>query len=127
MYQQNNLGFQNNPYSNPYMQRLEQMTAPQQQSVVEVNGINGANAYTIAPNSSVLLLDSNKPILYIKTADGAGYATVKAYDISEHHEEGQINLLNIEERLKKVEEKLNEQPVRKSVKSKSNDAENANG
>ena len=48
--------------------------------VPEVNGINGANAYQIGVNSSVLLLDTNLPIVYLKQTDGGGYATVTAFD-----------------------------------------------
>lgn len=35
----------------------------QRQEVVRVNGRNGANAYQMAPNSSILLLDETAPII----------------------------------------------------------------
>ena len=35
----------------------------QKQEVVRVNGRNGANAYQMAPNSSILLLDETAPII----------------------------------------------------------------
>ena len=50
----------------------------------EVNGMNGANAYQIGVNSSVLLLDTNLPIVYLKQTDGGGYATVSAFDLVPH-------------------------------------------
>ena len=52
--------------------------------VPEVNGMNGANAYQIGVNSSVLLLDTNLPIVYLKQTDGGGYATVSAFDLVPH-------------------------------------------
>ncbi len=107
--------YPNQNLSQPYMDRLNQM---QTQRVTEVNGINGANAYSIPPNSSVILLDSNLPIVYIKTSDGAGYATTKAYDITPH-EEKNINLESIETRLSKLEAKINEQSSEPKSKSKS--------
>lgn len=44
-----------------------------------VNGEVGAQAYLIAPNSCVLLMDSDNPIFYIKTSDTSGKATIQAY------------------------------------------------
>lgn len=48
-----------------------------------VNGIDSANAYIMSPNSSVLLMDSNKPRFYVKSSDAAGSCTVKAFDFTE--------------------------------------------
>ena len=76
-----------------------------QTKIVEVNGINGATAYAIAPNSSVILLDTTAPIVYIKTTDGNGYANVAAYDLVPHKEQTTNNL---EERIKRLEDLLNE-------------------
>ncbi len=42
---------------------MGQQTYPQRQEVVRVNGRNGANAYQMAPNSSILLLDETAPII----------------------------------------------------------------
>lgn len=36
-----------------------------QTKIVEVNGINGANAYSLAPNSNVILLDTSLPLRYL--------------------------------------------------------------
>lgn len=102
-----------------------------QTKIVEVNGINGANAYAIAPNSSVMLLDTAAPIAYIKTTDGNGYANVAAYDLVPHKEQTTSNL---EERIKRLEDLLNESLVttkqshteQHNVKVSTNTA-NANG
>lgn len=52
------------------------------QEVVRVNGRNGAEAYQMAPNSSVLLLDETAPIIWLKTTDGASYPTITGYKIT---------------------------------------------
>ena len=54
----------------------------QRQEVVRVNGKNGADAYQMAPNSSVLLLDETAPVIWLKTTDGASYPTITGYKIT---------------------------------------------
>jgi hypothetical protein len=86
-----------NPYQGYGMvnqQQLSYYSQPQQnnnmgiqQQVVRVNGKNGAEAYQMAPNSSILLLDETAPIVWLKTTDGAGYPTVTPYDIAPHQNE----------------------------------------
>lgn len=34
-----------------------------------VNGLEGAKAFNIAPNQSVLLMDSDNPVFYLKTSN----------------------------------------------------------
>lgn len=77
--------------------------------VPEVNGTNGANAYQIGANSSVLLLDTNLPIVYLKQTDGGGYATITAFDLVTHKDTATKNIEDINARLDKIEELLNEQ------------------
>lgn len=81
----------------------------QKQEVTQVSGRNGAEMYQMGPNSSALLLDSTAPIVWLKVTDGAGYPTITAYDIALHQEPKPVDLSAIEERLLKLEEKLNEQ------------------
>lgn len=47
-------------YPNPY-QNINSHMMPSQQ-VIKVNGRNGAEAYQMSPNSSVLLLDESAPV-----------------------------------------------------------------
>ena len=54
----------------------------QRQEIVRVNGKNGADAYQMAPNSSILLLDETAPIIWLKTTDGASYPTITGYSIT---------------------------------------------
>ena len=41
--------------------------------------MDGAKAYQMPPNSSVALFDEGEDIFYVKTTDGAGFPTVRAF------------------------------------------------
>lgn len=81
--------FNANPYSNPSIQfqsaapqnGLQQATAPY--AIEYVNGVEGAKAYLIPPNSTKLLMDSDGDYFYIKTANAQGQANVKIYKYEE--------------------------------------------
>lgn len=77
--------------------------------VPEVNGMNGANAYQIGANSSVLLLDTNLPIVYLKQTDGGGYATVSAFDLVPHKDTATKEIEDINSRLDRLEGLIREQ------------------
>ena len=65
------------PYGYPSAAPQNAAGAPQAfgGQVTRVNGRNGADAFRMAPNSSILLMDENDPIVWLKQTDGAGYAT----------------------------------------------------
>ena len=52
-------------------------------SIVWVNGELGARNYPIAPNTSILLMDSDSPKFYIKSADLLGVQAVRSYEYNE--------------------------------------------
>ena len=63
---------------------------PQSQNVSQnntfqwVQGRAGAEAYLVAPGASVILMDSNAPVIYFKSADQNGrYLPMKTYDLVE--------------------------------------------
>lgn len=49
------------------------------QELIKVNGIDGARAYQMPPNSTTALFDGNNDLMYIKTTDGAGFGTVRTF------------------------------------------------
>lgn len=49
------------------------------QQLIRVTGLEGAKAYQMTPNSAVALFDGNEDIFYIKTTDGAGFPTIRAF------------------------------------------------
>ena len=120
-----------NPYlsgynANPYAGYMQNMQTTQQYAqkceVVKVNGRNGAEAYQLAPNSSILLLDEKEPIIWLKTTDGAGYATVNPYSIAPYQPEPPIDIKSLEARIARLEGRLNEQSDTSSAR-RSTDAD----
>lgn len=76
------------PYSPSYASRLQQMEQQMGQSSVPqmtwVNGIEGAKAYILPPNSTIMLMDSDAPKFYIKKTDNNGQPfDLKAYRFEE--------------------------------------------
>jgi hypothetical protein len=94
---------------NPY-QSMMTPAAPQMQ-VTKVNGAGGANAFSMGPNSSALLLDASGTMIWAVTTDGAGYKTVAAYDIVPHKSEEAITYEGLESRIKRLEEMINDRSV----------------
>ena len=85
-----------------YMQ--QPMPQNGQQQIIKVNGENGARTYQMMPNSSVLLLDENNPIVWLAQTDGAGYKTVTPYTITPYTPPEAPDFNNISSRLKRLEE-----------------------
>jgi hypothetical protein len=50
-----------------------------QQTLTRVTGMEGAKAYQMAPNSVVALFDGDNDVFYVKSTDGAGFPTIKAF------------------------------------------------
>lgn len=68
-------------YQNPYMNR---MTNPIQTGILWVQGIEGAKAWQLAPNSNVILMDSeNDGRFYIKTSDNVGMCNLRIFKYEE--------------------------------------------
>jgi hypothetical protein len=64
-----------NPYpaqANVEQPQMRVVNQQQDNSIKWVQGEAGAKAYPVAPNTSVLLMDSENSVMYIKTADNSG-------------------------------------------------------
>ena len=108
-------------YPNPYGQYVGQpammnpyqgfaAAAPQMQ-VTKVNGEGGANAFSMGPKSSALLLDASGTMIWVVTTDGAGYKTVVPYDIIPHKSQEKLTYEGLENRIKRLEEMINDRCV----------------
>ena len=75
--------------------------------IIHVNGQNGAQAFQMMPNSQALLLDDTAPIVWLAQTDGAGYKTVTPYSITPYQPEPEVDLKEIDRRLTKIEEAMN--------------------
>lgn len=54
-----------------------------------VNGLEGAKAYLVPPNTTVMLMDSDNPIFYLKSANQQGQATIRQFRFEEVLEQSQ--------------------------------------
>lgn len=86
------------PMPQPYPDRLTQLQnqyqqainvpqmapAPQvNQGLLWVSGEVGAKSYLVAPNSTVLLMDSDAQRFYLKSADNAGMPNLRIFEYTE--------------------------------------------
>ena len=72
---------------------------PQQNNngIIWVQGKEGAKAYPVGAGNSVLLMDSDNPFMYIKTADNTGMPSLKVYEyheVSNTPEEPKLDMSN---------------------------------
>lgn len=119
--------FQNPYFQQPFNSMGQPQTYPQtprKTEIIHVNGQNGAQAFQMLPNSQALLLDDTAPLIWLAQTDGAGYKTITPYTIAPYQPEPEIDLKNIDERLKKIEEvmynaKSNASSSKKSTKQQS--------
>lgn len=63
-------------FNNPYITQ-------QQSGITWVQGIEGANAFRIAPNQTMVLIDSTQDVMYIKSADAIGMPTLRRFKFTE--------------------------------------------
>lgn len=79
----------------------------QRQEIIKVSGENGAKAYQMPANSSVLLLDETMPIVWLKSTDGAGYPSLTPYTITPYEPEPPVDFKSLEQRIINIEEIIN--------------------
>ena len=75
-------------------QMVQQPSAPMPMvtsSLIYVDNEEQAKNYLVAPNNVVSMFDKNKPLLYVKGADGAGMPNFKKYTISEYVDDASNN------------------------------------
>lgn len=90
-----------------YYQQPTTPTLPQQQ-IIQVNGKASVDTIQLAPNSSVLLMDTTAPIVWMCVSDGVGKTSATAYDIIIHKDKPPIDVESIEQRISKVEKIISE-------------------
>ena len=77
-----------NPYNNNYYNQYQQR--PQMNQYAFVNGIEGAKAFQLQPNQTILLMDCDKQVAYMKTSDNVGKSTLRYFNLVEISEEDLI-------------------------------------
>jgi hypothetical protein len=89
-------------YGQPQFQQV-----PRKTEIIHVNGRNGVDAFQMMPNSQALLLDDTAPIVWLVQTDGAGYKTATPYSVTPYQPEPEIDLKEIDARLRRIEEVMN--------------------
>ena len=89
---------------NPYQQQYPTLPA---QQVLQANGKASIDAIRLPPNSSVLVMDTTAPLVWLCVSDGLGNVASTPYDISPHKETPKEEN-SLEARIKALEERMNE-------------------
>ena len=109
-------GYQNFQPFNFTPQPTPQNPVQQQQGLIKVSGIDGAKAYQMPPNAAIALFHESEDIFYVKTTDGAGFPTIRAFRFEPMEEEAKEardgRYVTIEEFNKFKEELYAKQSVR---------------
>lgn len=126
------------PYYNSgqYMPGFQNSYQIQPNQLIRVNGMDGAKAYQMSPNSTVALFDANEDIMYIKSSDGAGFPTIRTFSFKEilpeassaapnyisreEFENFKAEVLNYAQQLVSKQRNQGEQPRRSQESSKGN-------
>ena len=101
----------------PYSVVPSQQNSTQQNARIFVQGETGAKGYLVAPNSTVVLWDTESPTIYIKSADTSGMPSMRVLD---YQERGVQETPNVEyatkediDALRKEIEKMREKEAKK--------------
>ena len=95
-----------NPYQPMYNQTNGYLNyqRPQTNGITWVQGIEGAKAYQMMPNSNTLLLDSeNDGIFYIKVSDNVGMCNLRTFKYEEIGEQPKTSPVNLDNYVTKDE------------------------
>ena len=90
-----------NQYKGQYQQPIQQMQQnipaqnmqmpvspiPQKPTndIIWVQGLEGAKGYLVAPNNTVVLWDTENPVIYVKSADASGIPSMRVLDFIERN------------------------------------------
>ena len=104
----------------PYQDRLAQLQSQYQQAVnvpqmapqpqinqglLWVSGEVGAKSYLVAPNSTVLLMDSDASRFYLKSADQSGMPSLRIFEYTEITNTPQTSVIAPNSDLKELDSK----------------------
>lgn len=82
-----------NNYGNPYTNTAPNMYSTRFNQYTFVNGLEGAKSFQVQPNQSMMLLDSDNPIIYKKSANSYGQATIEYFQMIPISEQDVRNIL----------------------------------
>ena len=88
-----------------------------QQQIIQVSGKASVDTIQLAPNSSLLAMDTTAPIVWMCVSDGVGKVTSTAYDIKVHEEKPPVDVASIEQRINNIEKIISEMEDKINAKS----------
>lgn len=124
-----NQAYQSQNYTIPN-QANQQIQASQNQhnnaGIIWVQGEAGAKAYPVAPNNKTLLMDSENPVLYVKSVNASGIPDpLCIYDLVKREDfENNVNVVEESERFKKIEDRLS--TIENKINSVNNNKQRGN-
>lgn len=80
----------------PMQQPMQmQQQQPQSNGIVWVQGESAAKSFPVAPNTTVMLLDSESSVFYLKTSDASGMPLpLRVFDYKERTQNGSVLPVN---------------------------------
>lgn len=62
--------------------------------LIWVQGLEGAKGFLVAPNNTVVLWDTENPVIYVKSADASGIPSMRVLDFTERNTDTSNSLKN---------------------------------
>ena len=75
----------------PIQQPIQNSTQKFTNELIWVQGLEGAKGYLVAPNNTVVLWDTENPVIYVKSADASGIPSMRVLDFKERNGNSQNN------------------------------------
>ena len=76
------------------------------QQVLQANGKTSVDSIRLSPNSSVLVMDTTAPVVWLCVSDSLGNVSATPYDIKAHEEPITCENQSVEDRLAVIEENI---------------------
>lgn len=93
-YQQPMPQMQQNIPQQPMQMPVQPMPQKPTNDIIWVQGEAGAKGYLVAPNNTVVLWDTENPVIYVKSADASGIPSMRVLDFEERNGNSQNSLKN---------------------------------
>ena len=93
-----------------YPNFYQNMLPPQQ--ILQANGLESIKAMKMAPNSSALIADQSRPIVWKCISDSLGNVNAEAFDITPHKDEVEVEKETLNNTLNSLIAKLNDLEVK---------------
>lgn len=84
-YQQSVPQIQQNIPAQPMQMPIPPTPQKPTNDIIWVQGLEGAKGYLVAPSNTVVLWDTENPVIYVKSADASGIPSMRVLDFTERN------------------------------------------